>query len=268
MRFGKVEWSAHGLVERHFAGEVGRWSERRMWRHLRGCESCRSRYRTRAMLEAMEPGAEDLARMRLGRGLFTRRRPLLPALTLGGALVAGTAALAVIPRLPPTPHTPTTAADEAGFRERSGAGAETAGPSITVVRIPESGSPTRAGAVVHADEALAFTYRNPSATAFRYLMIFARDESGHVYWYWPAWRDPAQAPAALPITAADTPVELREGVRHPLAPGALTLSALFTNQAFDVNAIEAAARGGQAGLQALATQSQSQLVQERVEVLP
>jgi hypothetical protein len=246
----------HVLVERHFAGELvnARWSEKRMWRHLRACEPCRSRYRTRAMLEAMEPGAEDLARMRLGGGVFARTRPLLPALTLAGALAAGTAALALIPRT------------HEQFQERGGAGAVAGGPSITVVRIPANGSPVRAGAVVRADEALAFTYRNPGA--YRYLMIFARDERGQIYWYWPAWRDPAQTPTAVAITPSDAPVELREGVRHPLAAGALTLSALFSNQAFDVHAVEGAAREGEAGLQALAARSDSHLVQERVEVLP
>jgi hypothetical protein len=161
---------------------------------------------------------------------------------------------------------------QAGFQERSGSGeiaASPTAPAITVIRLPAAGSPARAGAVVHADEALAFTYRNPPAAGFRYLMIFARDPAGHLYWYWPAWRDPdAVAPSAVPITASEAPVELREGVRHPLAPGPLTLHALFTAQALDVHAVEAAAREGDAGLQALVERSRGHLVQERVEVLP
>jgi hypothetical protein len=261
-------FDAHLLVERHFAGDVGPWSERRMWRHLRTCDRCRSRYRTRSLLETMEAGGEDLARMRLGRGLFARRRPLLPALALTGTLVAGTAAVALMPRAARYLPDFSTTSDDGAFRARSGGGEATPGPALSVFRIDDDG-PTRAGAVIHAGDALGFAYRNPAAASHRFLMIFARDQRGRTFWYWPAWTDPAQAPTALPIAPAADPVELREGVRHPLAPGGLTLYGLFVDQPLDVKAVEAAAHAGaDDGLRALAARNAGALVQERVEVLP
>jgi hypothetical protein len=118
--------------------------------------------------------------------------------------------------------------------------------------------------VVHAGEALAFAYTNPTDAPYARLMIFAHDDAGHVFWYWPAWRDPSASPAAIPISAAAAPVELGEAVKHPLPAGPLTLTALFTNQPYDVHQVEAAVAGGAAALAAL----QGRVVHERVEVLP
>lgn len=247
--------SAHGLVDRHFAGQNGRWAERRLWRHLRGCARCRTSYRAHEMLEALAPGGEAAARERLARGVFAPRpRPLVFA----GALAAAAALVLIVPRLRPAVRP----GDD--FVARGGA-ADAGGPAVTLYRVPASGAPQRAGAVIHADDALAFAYTNPGPAA-RYLMIFARDPAGRVYWYHPAWRDPAARPTAVPITPADRPVELGESVRHPLAPGPLTLTALFCDVAHDVVTVEAAARRGQPnddGLRAL-----GRVVHERLEVLP
>ena len=258
----QLPWDGHGLVEAHFAGQNGSWADRRMWRHLGRCEPCRIRYRVHAMCEAAEADGERRAEERLGRGLFARRLALGTKFTLAAALLAGAAALVIVPRLRgdlgPDPKFAARGGEEAA------AGEATPGPTIALYRVAPAGPPERAGAVIHAGEALAFSYTNPPEAPFSHLMIFAHDDAGHVFWYWPAWRDPATSPTAIAITAAAAPVELGEAVKHPLAAGGLTLTALFTNQAYDVHVVEAALAGGAAAMSAL----QGRLVHERVEVLP
>jgi hypothetical protein len=255
-------WSRHHLVEGHFAGANGARADQRMWRHLRRCADCRVQYGTHALCEAAAPDGDQRAQDRMARALFAPVSAPRPRIWLGAgaALVAGAAALLLVPKLTRPP------ADEAGFHERGGAHPAGAGPSIALYRVAAAGRPERAGAVVHSGDALAFSYTNPSdgEAGFSRLMIFAHDDAGHVFWYWPAWRDPAAAPTAIEIAPAATPTELGEAVRHALPPGGLTLTALFTNQAYDVRQVEAALAGGAAGLASL----HGRLVHERVEVLP
>jgi hypothetical protein len=255
------QWRGHGLVEGHFAGANGPGADRRMWQHLRRCETCRVHYRAHALCEAIDGDGDGDARAqeRLARGLWRPRSAPAARVWLAAALAtlaAGTAGLLFVPHLQQQ--------QRGGFQDRGGAAVVEGGPAITLYRVAPPGPPERAGAVIHAGEALAFSYTNPLQAGFSHLMIFAHDDAGHVYWYWPAWRDPAATPTAIAITPAATPVELGEAVRHPLRPGALTLTALFTNHAYDVRAIETALVDGDAALAAL----DGQLVHERVEVLP
>jgi hypothetical protein len=256
-------WARHDLVERHFAGSNGPAADRRMWRHLRGCSACRSQYRAHALCEAAEGDGDQRAQERMARALFAPpARPARLWLGLGSGVAVCAAALLIIPALPAL----RSQRESAQFRERGGAApaAVVPAPVLTVHRVAAPGRSERAGAVIHAGDALAFSFTNPTAAAHTHLMIFAHDGAGHVFWYWPAWRDPASRPTAITIPPADAPVELGEAVKHDLAPGELTLTALFTDHAYDVRQIEAAVARGEAGLRGL----QGRLVQERVEVLP
>jgi hypothetical protein len=258
-------WSGHHLVEGHFAGANGARADRRMWRHLRPCEDCRVQYGTHALCEAAAPDGDQRAQDRLARAVFAPVPAPRIWLGVGAALAAGAAALLLVP------HLAGQSTVQSGMQERGGAvvaadSADRAGPTIALYRVAAAGSPERAGAVIHASDALAFSYTNPADgdAGFSHLMIFAHDSAGHVFWYWPAWRDAAATPTAIAITRGKAPVELGEAVRHPLPPGGLTLTALFTNQAYDVRQVEAALAGGAAGLAAL----HGRLVHEQVEVLP
>jgi hypothetical protein len=236
---------AHALVDRHFARAGSPRADRRLFDHLRTCAPCRARYRTHSLLEELDG---NLGQDRLARGLFAPRRPVRPVLY---AALAAAVLVLVIGRL----DRQTT-----GFQARGGL-AEVR-PALTLYRLGPAGSVERTGAVIKAGDALAFSYLNPTTRPHSYLMVLATDDSGHVFWFWPAWQDPASNPTAVPIRAGDSPVELGEAVRQPLAPGLITVSALFCDRPVTVREAEAALTAGD--LSALGGERWT----ERVEVLP
>ncbi|MDB4980586.1 MAG: hypothetical protein JWM82_1338, partial [Myxococcales bacterium] len=151
----------------------------------------------------------------------------------------------------------------ASFQARGGAGASAANePSLAIYRVPRDrenpevlapSETVRAGNLVHAGESLAFSYTNPAgvqSSSACCLMVFGRDASGRVYWFWPAWNDASQDPTSVPISANAGPVELTEAVRHPLQTGPLTIVGLFTPRPLHVHEVEAALAKGLDGLQA------------------
>jgi hypothetical protein len=218
---------AHRLVEDHFAGRASAAADRRMWRHLPGCDACRGRYRALSLLESLEPDAGARARDRLARAVFAPRpRPR----AIYAAALAAAAALVLLVALP-----------REQFKARGGAPADTAArPSLSIVRLRPDGAAERVGTVIHAGDSLAFSYLNPPEIAASHLMIFAVDQTGHVYWFWPAWTSAAGDPAAISVAASAAPVELAEAVRHPVPPGELVVHALFARRPYHVREIEAA----------------------------
>ncbi len=252
----------HGLVERHFEGRGGRQLDRRMWRHLRLCEDCRVRYRSHALLEAVGRDGEDHARERMSRAIFptdarTPSRRRTPRLILGGLIVAA-GAVVLVPRLMMEPRM------EGRVAERGGGTVGGLQGGVGIFRSRDGATPQRAGTIVRAGDALAFTYVNAPGLGARHLMIFARDSQGRVYWYWPAWRDPGANPTSIPVAVSTEAIELGQAVTHPLAPGSLTLYALFSDQPHDVQTVEAMAVRDPTALTRLATH----LVVERLEVVP
>jgi hypothetical protein len=237
----------HRGVDRHFFGDSGPGASRRLFRHLARCSRCREAYRIYASLEALETNGDARARERLGRAIFPSRRPRL-AWRAGGAvgLAAACAAFVLWVVRPPEP-----------FRARgSGAGlpavaAAARTPALAVYRVQQEGGARRAGHVVSAGEALAFTYSNAPADPYRYLMVFGRDAAGRVFWFWPTWQNSADDPSSLPIRASTEPVELGDSVRHSLTGGPLTIVGLFSQQAHRVREVEAALAGGVGGLAGL-----------------
>jgi hypothetical protein len=109
----------------------------------------------------------------------------------------------------------------------------------------------RAGSSIRAGEPLAFSFTNPPAAGYNHLMVFAVDGAGRVFWFWPAWTNPAEDPAATVISPGTEPMELGESVRHPLTPGRITIYGLFTNQDMHVRQVEAALGKGPGGLDSL-----------------
>src|SRR4051794_18086658 len=169
-------FSSHGLVDAHFGGNSSPAQDRRLWRHLPRCERCRARYRNHALLESLEPDNVERARVRLGRTLFQSRGHRRPWM-IGLVLSAACAVLVVGIRRP-----------DDRFRERGGMVAPSLAPSLAVFRIPPGQPPTRAGAVIQRGDALAFSYVNPRPD-LRHLMVFAADDGGRIYWFWPAFLD-------------------------------------------------------------------------------
>jgi hypothetical protein len=249
--------SRHADVERHFAAASTRGSDRRLFRHMKTCADCRDQYRTLALLEELETGGGERARVRLGRSLFEPAPR--PALVSAGLAVAFACVALVfsVGRMPSPFH---SRGGVDGFTARGGVAAfEGPQPSLAIFRVPRdqnnpdllaASETQRAGNVVHAGESLAFSYVNPQAVGASYVMIFARDAAGHVFWFWPAWENASDDPQSLPIAQGANPVELREAVRHELQPGDLTIVGLFTPRPLHVREVEAAIANGLQGLQA------------------
>ena len=196
----------------------GRASDRRLWRHLRGCSPCRGRYRSRALLETLEPDGDERARRRLGRAVFA-------AAPAGAAPRSGRWAwrwrrplvlLLVLPR-----RLLTAASSPRGGEPATGSGRER---GLVVFRIPSlgrQGQPAeRVGAVIRGGDGLAFSYLNPPEVAATHLMVFAVDGGGRVYWFWPEWRSAGGQPdARCPSSPAPAPIELPEACATICRPG-------------------------------------------------
>jgi anti-sigma factor RsiW len=88
-------------------------------------------------------------------------------------------------------------------------------------------------------DGLLFTYRNEGPAPYHYLMIFARDASGEVRWFYPAYEQPGTDPESISIAARSGQTALPDVIRHELVAGQLMLYALFTNHALRVSQVEA-----------------------------
>lgn len=223
--------SVLSLVDRHFSGRIRPRDEQRLREHLPGCASCRERYERHLLLARLAPRAPD-ARTRLARGLgLDAREPASPwRLALVPVAVACLALLMV--RIP----WHAAAAGDAGFTPR-GVSRPADDARLLVYAVEPGGHTARLGPTLRSTQELAFAFRNPDA--HRFLMVFARDSAGNVYWYHPSWTDPASNPSALPIPPGGEARELPEAISHPLSPGPLTLHAVFLDAPLTVRQMEA-----------------------------
>ena len=241
---------AHARTERaiaaHFAARGTPAREQEMRLHLRTCADCLDCYRRHLLIAEVDPAAAP-AQERLARalGLPSRRaRGTTPAWfawgTIGGAVAAAAAILLVV-------HAPRRD-DAVGSKVASGEFAArglpfSPAPEIAVYRVParsKDARPEPAAGVVSSRDELAFAYRNSGGK--RWLLIFAVDEHGHVYWYHPGWSDVGDDPAAVPISEAPGLHELPTAVAHQFDSTRMVLHALFTEHSMTVREVEAALR--------------------------
>jgi hypothetical protein len=116
-------------------------------------------------------------------------------------------------------------------------GVKPAAAELQVYRITAAGQPEPVrGRMLTGDE-LGFVYRNLAGR--KYLLVFARDEHGHVYWYYPAWNNPADAPVAISIEGGEGSHELPEVTVHDFDGNHLELHAVFTDKQLSVREVEA-----------------------------
>ena len=230
----------HRQVDAHFTGTITPDDERAMRAHLSSCEDCHARYRRRLVLAKLDPQALS-ADVRIAQGLGLRKeqartRFVWPA---AGAFLAAAATLLLLLRAPHPGD---------GFAARG----EDGGPRVEqvvrasplhVYRVPskEEGSvgPVPVFETVHRHAELAFAYENSDRK--KYVMIFAVNEDGRVYWFYPGWTSPTDNPRAIAITAEAGLHELPDAVVHRFDGARLEIHALFLDEPMTVREVEQAA---------------------------
>ena len=213
------------LIDAHFSGTIAPGEERRMREHLTRCPSCRKYYGRHLVVAKLDPsalGAE--ARIARGLGLKARKtRIVLQSAVLTGALAA--ALLVAVPFARTSPGTFT--ARGLPSTHEAELFAYRANPAQRLAD----------GATIHATDDLEFAYTNPHG--YRRLLVYGVDDRLRVYWYFPAWTDPATEPRAISITSGPGLRELSEAIRHDLEGGALTIHAVFLDDDVSVRQVEA-----------------------------
>ncbi len=212
------------LVDEHFAHRTDAAREQALREHLPGCAECNARYERHLLFGQLT--GQRAARDRLLRpfGLTAAARPrwarvLVPALAASLTLVVAGALL-----LPRTD----------GFTAR---GKPPSGVGLQVFRVEQGKGSTKVGDTLSARDALAFSVQN--AAGKKWLMVFAVDAAGRVYWYHPGWENAAETPQAVPLETSAAWRELPDAVTQPLSPGTLELHALFLDERLDVKQVEA-----------------------------
>lgn len=212
-------------VDRHFAGTLHPAAERLLREHLPACEECRRTYERHLLLASLDPKALN-PEERLARGLGLRPARAAPRRSQALGLLAAAAALTAVLGLPLLKRD--------GFATR-GTGAAPAPVHLSVYRW-EGGKAVPVESEIGEDDELAFAYENRAGR--RRLLVVGVDEHRHYYWFFPAWKDPAQNPEAIPIAPAERPQELTEAISHGLDGERLTLRAIFTDEALTVREVE------------------------------
>ena len=239
---------ARAAIGAHFGGRASPATEAAMRAHLRDCSDCRGFYKRHHLLARLDPAAPP-AEERIARalGFPPRRGPRLRSWVrawlrpLAFPTVA-TAFAAVLVLIVVRPGTDVAVAPVA----RGTAAAPAQAPHLLVYRFSAGArAPELVQGSMRRGDELAFAYTNPAGR--RYVAIFGLDDQRRVYWFHPAWREGAPAPAALPAAAGPGPFELPEAIHHAIAGQRLAIHALFADRPVGVEEIEAAVRSSPAG---------------------
>jgi hypothetical protein len=213
-------------IDRHFGGTIPPAAERALRAHLSGCTPCDAYYRRHLLLEAMTPRSLG-AQRRIARGLGMASAPRTRWTFPIAAIAAFVAVLGLI-ALRSDGGTPSTMTARGG-RPTS---------ALVAYLIRGDDHAELRHAMSPADE-LSFAYRNLATKP--YLLVFGVDDTHRVYWYYPAWSDPARAPSAVAISASTELIELPEAIRHDIAGKSLAIYAAFVTRPWTTVEVEARA---------------------------
>lgn len=222
--------SIRDAVDRHFSGRIRPAEERAMREHLPDCEECRHYYDRHLLLARADTGSIDSkTRLALGLGISARRRSWVWALPAVAAVAAATLLFVL---------SGSKLATDDGFTARGAV--QPSAAELRVYRVLPQGAASAVLDRIDANDELAFAYRNPAGA--RYLMVFARDEAGGLYWYVPVWLEPGSNPSAAPIVETETLTELPTAVRQQLPRDEVWLHAIFMTDEVAVQQVEDLAR--------------------------
>lgn len=226
------QWFTHIFARqwlvKHAGGLLPSSQQRQLFRHMEVCGECHALYTAQLWTEQRGPEAVQERRARLERSLFGQADPD-PALqtirrrtwALTGAASTCVALLFILARF----------WSGGAFQDKGNSQDELSRyVSITAYRRTVSGEFAPVGGTIEGTDQLAFAYSNMSDRGLDHLLLFGADESGTIYWYYPAWTDSSQNPAAFPI-GRGVGVELPEQVGHQYRGGRLRIFALFCDRA-------------------------------------
>ncbi len=181
------------------------------------------------LVEAVRAGAASSAAVELRR-LPARR--LLPVGLAGALACAAAVLLVVVQRSEP---------DQ--FRSKgTGPSSQQALSGIEIYSVHSDAAPVRLGPTLSRGDGLLFSYVNGGPNPYSHLMIFAVDERGAIFWFYPAFEDATQDPQSFSIAPSTQPGELRDLVRHDFVPGLLAVYAVFSRAPLTVSEIESRVR--------------------------
>jgi hypothetical protein len=224
------------LIDRHFRGSISPLEEQQLRRHLPDCDPCRTRYDRHLLNAQLAGGLPRSDRLAIGLGLPrapARRWPAVQLSLVGAATAAVVLLFVLRQRAAEGPEV---------VPEYTARGAPAAaGPSLQVYRLDPRAGQVAVGGWIRPGDELAFAYGNP--TGFRHLAVFGADETGKIYWFFPAWQDPGADPVALSIDRT-AHRELPEAIGHAYQGGKLRLVGLFLNQPASVRTLEQHVRRG------------------------
>jgi len=239
-------------IHRYFAGSLPPAAVTEMFRRLWRCGACRVRYERHLLTERALPDGDVRREDRLWRSIVAsaatvasadtlavqtaavratpevRERWFRPPAFAGAGALAGVLLLAVVGarlRTGPAPVARGTTADDTGA------------PTVHIFRSVGEHRTEPVAETVRADDGILIAYSNPG-TELSYLMVFAVDVHGGVHWYYPAYEQPGQNPAAPAIRTRALGVELAEEIRHALPVGPLRIFALFLRRPLSVEEVE------------------------------
>jgi Putative zinc-finger len=214
-------------IDHHFEGTLSPRDERVMREHLPTCDACRDYYQRHLVLARLDPEALP-AEERIARGLGLGRRSTLArvvSLPFAAAFIAAAAAVALYVHERPS-----------GFEARGNLLHQEAS-RVFVYDVPPDATPALAVDSIGARDELAFAYENGGGKSR--LMVFGVDEHNHVYWFYPAYENPAEDPVAIPIEKDSRRHELPDAVRHHFDGTQLSVRALFLDTPVPVHQVEA-----------------------------
>jgi hypothetical protein len=231
-------------LAKYLVGEVTLSQAEEMEKHLSSCKACMQELEAmREMVGRISESTEQVEqkdhlpevrrRIDLGDDGFRYRRRRWPVFALAGAAII---ALAVAGFLvfgsTGQDDEFRVKADEPPISEQD------RWVGIEAFRMRGSGAPVSLGDEVRKSDYLILTYTNLGVRPYDYLMIFAVDEQGEVYWFHPAYTQKGEDPLSIKIAKGADRVELREQVRHDYPEGKLWIYGLFTRKPLGVSSVE------------------------------
>lgn len=184
------------------------------------------------------PAVLSAIRGRLPDGPVRSRLRRWTAIGMGLA-AAASLALAVYGRWSDRGDAALVGQSEDEFRAKSAApeAANERWVDLALARVSDTGEPRPLGDRLSSRDGLLVSYSNLGPRPFAYLMVFAVDAAGHVYWFYPAYERPDSDPVSVAIAVAGRKF-LPDVIHHDLPPGPLAIYGVFSRAPLKVSEIE------------------------------